>query len=110
MSERGRTKGAQAPEGGGESAAGAWDLLAGHYVPELVVAIIEAFHWVREPLSPAQVSLLLGGQKYTYGRIAYYFAELRKLGVLEVVKTRQVRGATEAFHVLIDESYVRLFG
>lgn len=65
------------------------------------LAIIEALTWINRPLSATQLTHALnglGGKKGTYpGLMSYHLRALMDFGVLEIARTRSVRGTTETF-------------
>jgi hypothetical protein len=75
-----------------------WDVLVPHVIHPAKVAIIEALLWVDQPLSASDLAKLIGSDKCSLAHISYHLVQLAKAGALEVVRSRQVRGATEKFY------------
>lgn len=74
-----------------------WDLLV-PFIHPLKIAAIEALRWVGEPLSASEIAKLIDAEKVTVSHVSYHLVKLAEAGALEVVRTRQVRGATEKFY------------
>jgi DNA-binding transcriptional ArsR family regulator len=74
-----------------------WARLVPRIVHPLRVAIIEALARIGEPLSPSELALVLGDD-IAISLVSYHVRELRKVGVIEAVATRQVRGALQTFY------------
>lgn len=76
-----------------------WAMLVPHIVHPLKVAIVEALLYMRQPLSPSEFAKLFAGSEEGYTSMATYHArELARAGAIEVVGTRQVRGAVQKFY------------
>jgi hypothetical protein len=76
-----------------------WSTLVPRLVHPAKVAIIEALLWVGEPLSPSDLVRAFASQReYYLAIVAYHVRELAELGAIEVVRTRQKRGAQEKFY------------
>lgn len=63
----------------------------------LKVDIIEALLWIGLPLSASELKKILSAQS-PLSVVSYHLVRLAKLDVLERVRTRQVRGATQSFY------------
>jgi hypothetical protein len=63
------------------------------------VAAIEAFVWIGRPLSPSELAEIFKGH-WSLAVIGYHTHALVKLGVLKMVDTESVRGATKHIYVL----------
>ena len=73
-----------------------WERLVPLLIHPAKVAIVEALEWMERPLSPSEMVNLFGNERDLYlSLVAYHVRELTKVNALEVVETRQVRGATE---------------
>ncbi len=102
-SDRGRANGKTAGEGDEHFD---WSTLVPLLVHPTKVAIIEALAWVEEPASPTDLTRMFGEgeRKDQYlSLIAYHAAKLQEIGVIEVVRTRPVRGALEKFYALTSQ-------
>jgi hypothetical protein len=75
-----------------------WERLVPLLINPAKVAIVEAVEWIGRPLSPTELVSLFGDRDLYLSIVSYHVRELAKVGVLEIVKTRQVRGATEKFY------------
>lgn len=84
---------------GDEQAPFDWAQLVPLIVHPMKVAIIEAIDWIGQPLSPTDMVRMLEGE-VSVSYASYHFRELKKLGAIEVVRTRQVRGANESFYCI----------
>lgn len=74
-----------------------WSAVIAIYVHPMRVAIIETLSRVGEPLSTTDLRKIFGG-KILGVTISRHIAALAKVGVLEEVRQRHVRGATEKFY------------
>jgi hypothetical protein len=84
-----------------EQSAFAWQTLIPHLLHPMKVAIIEAMLWMERPLSASELTKLFGeddSQSYL-SKVSYHARGLGRLKVLEVKRTRPVRGAVESFYV-----------
>lgn len=76
-----------------------WERLVPLLVHPAKVAIVEALEWMEQPLSPTEMVILFDDDRDFYlSLVAYHVRGLVKVGVLEVVESRKVRGATEKFY------------
>jgi DNA-binding transcriptional ArsR family regulator len=75
-----------------------WNALVPHIVHPLKVRIVEALWWVGQPLSASDLTKLIGDEKFGLSHVSYHVATLGEAGALEVVRKREVRGATEKFY------------
>lgn len=76
-----------------------WDWLVPLLIHPAKVAIVEALAWIGQPLSPTEMANLFSDNRDFYlSLISHHVRELAKVGALEMVKTRPVRGATEKFY------------
>lgn len=80
-----------------------WSELVPKVVHPTKVAIIEAMARERRPLSAHELEPLLG-HEVALTLISYHLTKLAKLGVVEEVGSRQVRGATEHFYFFAEPS------
>jgi hypothetical protein len=62
------------------------------------VAIIEALRWLDRPLSATELAAVLAEGDYNLDMVLYHARGLVKLGFLEIMHTRRVRGANEKFY------------
>lgn len=74
-----------------------WEQLAKARLHPTQVKILEALDRETEPRSPVWLAKGLGGD---IGNVSYHLRFLRKLGAVEMVRTRPVRGAVEHFYEL----------
>jgi DNA-binding transcriptional ArsR family regulator len=74
-----------------------WNALLCRLVHPTQVAIIEAFEWINRPLSATELEKLFGGE-VGLSSISYHLKRLKRLGVLELIGARAVRGASERFY------------
>lgn len=77
-----------------------WHFLIPLFVHEVKVAIIEAMDWIGQPLSAAELKLILRGSNWSLGTIAYHVSTLAESGVIQVTDERAVRGARETYYAL----------
>lgn len=85
-----------------------WEALVPRVIHPLKVRIIEGLRWVGEPLSASDLTKLVGEQEgpkptkddpaYALSHVSYHVVKLAEAGVIEQVRRRQVRGATEKFY------------
>ena len=75
-----------------------WAALVSRLVHPLKVEIIEALLWIDEPLSPSDLLKVFDMKRGSLSMVAYHTKELARVGVIEVVRRRQVRGAQEKFY------------
>jgi Helix-turn-helix domain len=75
-----------------------WEPFVPLIVHPLKVAIIEALIWMDRPLSPAELVRLFDCKEWRITHVAYHVRKLREAGILEIVRTRPVRGSTEKYH------------
>lgn len=78
-----------------------WDALVPHIVHPLKVTIIEALHWIGEPLSASDLTKVIEDERYGLSRVSYHMVKLAKAGALEVVHSRPVRGSLEKFYFFV---------
>lgn len=75
-----------------------WEALVPLIVHPLKVTIIEAIWWIGEPLSATDLTKVIDEQKFGLSHVSYHLGKLGKIGALEVVRRRQVRGSLEKFY------------
>jgi DNA-binding transcriptional ArsR family regulator len=75
-----------------------WNVLVPHIVHPLKVRIVEAMHWIGQPLSASELSKLIGDEQYSLSHVSYHLVKLAKMGALEVTRERPVRGVVEKFY------------
>jgi hypothetical protein len=80
-----------------------WGSLVSRTLHPIQVAVVEAMYWIRLPLSPSDVSSMLDGT-CTASHVAYHVKALVDRGILQLVDTETVRGATRHLYVLAPES------
>jgi hypothetical protein len=79
----------------------AWDALVPHIVHPLKVLIVEAMQWIDEPLSASDLTKVIDDEKYGLSHVSYHTVRLASAGVIEVVRTRPVRGSLEKFYFFV---------
>ena len=75
-----------------------WESLVPLFIHPVKIEVIEAMHWIGQPLSATELSSILAPRKYKLGVVAYHVTTLAKMGVIEVTHERQVRGARETYY------------
>jgi hypothetical protein len=76
-----------------------WFLLIANAVHPVKIAIVEAFLWIGLPLSKVELTRLFGNRQQFYvSLVTYHVDGLKRCGILEVVTTREIRGATETYY------------
>jgi predicted transcriptional regulator len=74
-----------------------WCALISPLVHPTKVLIIEAMLWIERPMSAAELDKTFGNA-VNLSTISYHVKSLARLGILERVGKRQVRGALESFY------------
>jgi hypothetical protein len=76
-----------------------WFCLISKVVHPVKIAVMEAYLWIGEPLSKVELTRLFGDREQFYiSLVSYHVDGLARWGVLEVVTTREIRGATETYY------------
>jgi hypothetical protein len=75
-----------------------WGALVSLLVHPAKVAIIEALRWIGEPLSATELRNLFDDGDYYLSLISYHARTLADVSVIEVKRTRRVRGAEEKYY------------
>jgi hypothetical protein len=76
-----------------------WFRLISNVVHPAKIAVIEAFLWIGEPLSKAELTRLFDDRDQFYiSLVSYHVEGLDRCGILEVISTREIRGATETYY------------
>lgn len=75
-----------------------WAALVPRVVHPAKVAIVEALIRIGRPLSATELRDLFNEPGYYLSLVSYHARELEKVGVIEEIGSRQVRGATEKFY------------
>jgi DNA-binding transcriptional ArsR family regulator len=78
-----------------------WDALVLHMVHPLKVSIVEALRWIDEPMSASDLTKVIDDEKYGLSHVSYHMVKLASAGVIEVVRTRPVRGSLEKFYFFV---------
>lgn len=73
-----------------------WSTLVPRIVHPMKVTVIEAMIWINCPLSATDLVRAFDGE-FGLSHVSYHLTSLAKVGVLEKVSQRQVRGTTENF-------------
>ena len=74
-----------------------WESLVPRIIHPLKTAIVEALMCIDRPLSASDLHKVFETET-SLGLVSYHLQELVKIGALEKVKKRQVRGAEEKFY------------
>jgi hypothetical protein len=82
---------------GGELPPFDWAALVPLFVHPMRVAIVEALHWIGEPLSSTDLKRIFGDEP-SVSFVAYHVRELAEVEAIVKVRSRQVRGAQEKFY------------
>jgi len=79
----------------------AWFRLVSEVVHPVKIAVMEAYFWIGQPLSKVELTRLFGDREQFYiSLVGYHVDGLYRHGLLEVVTTRETRGATETYYFL----------
>jgi hypothetical protein len=63
------------------------------------IAVLQAYLWIGEPLSKAELTRLFDDPHYFYlSLVAYHVDGLADVGLLEKVRTRSLRSGTETYY------------
>jgi predicted ArsR family transcriptional regulator len=81
-----------------------WEALVPVALAETRVAILEALEWIGRPLSATDLSKAFGDPAIACSHTYYHLTALAKAGVVEVKRSRKVRGSTEWFYGLTSSS------
>lgn len=77
----------------------AWFRLISKVVHPVKIAVMEAYFWIGEPLSKAELTRLFGNGKHFYlSLVSNHVDGLDSWGILEEITTREIRGATETYY------------
>lgn len=88
----------QGPVVSGEDGASVWTTVAGRLLHETQLWIIEAMLWTGEPQSASDLARSFSDGGADVREVAYHARRLRRLGVLKIVGSRKIRGATQTFY------------
>jgi hypothetical protein len=77
-----------------------WERIARQYIHPRALAIIEFMVEYGEPVSPLTAFKAFDGAAGSFGDVSYHFRALRDKGLIEPVRTKQVRGAVQHFYAL----------
>jgi hypothetical protein len=90
---------------GGQSAEPAaavdWDRLLVSLLHPTQFQIIEAMHWIGQPISASQLVHVLDRDRHDVSALSYHLRRLGELKVAELVSVRSLRGAKERLYELI---------
>lgn len=75
-----------------------WESLVSLFIHPAKVAVIEALHWIEQPLSSTEMVNLFEDRKYNLGVVSYHVSSLAKAGVIRAIGARQARGAQETYY------------
>jgi hypothetical protein len=70
-----------------------------HFLHPVKVAVLEAFMWMDQPLSPKELDLLFD-QGDGVSLVAYHVRSLADACILEKARQKTVRGAVQTFYRL----------
>lgn len=79
-----------------------WGALVARSVHPTRLWILEAMVRIERPLSATELVGVFGKKKLGISSISYHLKVLIELGILEEVRERKVRGATERFYAFTD--------
>lgn len=79
-----------------------WAALVARSVHPTRLWIIEAMLHVEQPLSATGLEGIFDSEKLGISSISYHLKILIELGIIEEVRERKVRGATERFYAFAD--------
>ena len=79
----------------------AWDGFVPYVVHPLQVSIVEAMQWIDEPLSASDLTKVIDDERSGLSHVSYHVVKLAKTGLIEVVRTRPVRGSLEKFYFFV---------
>jgi hypothetical protein len=82
---------------GGEPAPFDWAALVPRVIHPVRVSIIEALHWIDQPLSASDLKKVFENE-YELSFLSYHVVELAKWKAIRMKRKREVRGATEKFY------------
>jgi hypothetical protein len=75
-----------------------WSVLVPHMVHPTKVGVVEALHYMGQPLSATDLSKMFD-KEVSLANIAYHMRRLAGDGILIKVGEREVRGSMEKFYV-----------
>jgi hypothetical protein len=76
-----------------------WFRLISEVVHPVKIAVMEACLSIGQPLSKAELTRLFGNRGQFYlSLVSYHVDGLDRLGILEKVTTRKIRGTTETYY------------
>ena len=81
-----------------------WNLLVPWLVHPVKVLIVEALWWIGEPVSPTDLTRMLGSadrDAFTLSLVAYHAKRLSEGGVLAVARRTETGRNLETFYVLV---------
>lgn len=80
-----------------------WDALVSRVLHPVQVVVIEALLYIGLPLAPSEIARMTGGY-HNLQDVGYHVRILVELGILELIDTEPIRGATKHYYVLAPES------
>lgn len=75
-----------------------WEALVPLVIHPLKVAILEALEWIGQPLSASDLTKVFDDEEIYLSHVSYHLRKLGEVGVLELQRTRPVRGSVEKFY------------
>lgn len=75
-----------------------WSVLVPHILHPMKVVVVEALHYIGQPLSATDLSKMFD-EEVSLANIAYHVKRLAGAGILIKVGEREVRGSMEKFYV-----------
>ena len=75
-----------------------WEAFVRLAIHPLKVAILEALEWIERPLSASDLAKVFDQDGVGLQHVSYHMVKLRDAGVIELKRTRKVRGSTEKFY------------
>jgi DNA-binding transcriptional ArsR family regulator len=79
-----------------------WEALVARSVHLTRLWIIEALLYIEQPLSATGLEGIFSDEELGISSISYHLKILIELGIVEEVRERKVRGATERFYAFTD--------
>jgi hypothetical protein len=80
-----------------------WSAFVAGVIHPLKVQVIEAMRWIGMPISAVKLEQVFDGA-ICLSNISYHMESLKKLGMVELIEKRPVRGAHEKLYFLADSA------
>jgi len=75
-----------------------WEALVPLTIHPIKVMILEALEWIGQPLSASDLTKVFDDEDIYLSHVSYHLRKLGETGVLELRRTRPVRGSIEKFY------------